>query len=206
MKLTREKILLYSHLGIITLVILFFFSCKKSQPGDSQSVFFTKFFGSSGINNAYDVKQTSDGGYLLLGSVSVPGKGLDVTLIKTDKFGNEEWSRLYGDSLNDEGKSFVINTDGTIVITGYSTSKNGAFVHTDVYVIKTDASGILIWSSPKIIGTTNNEEGNCIKATTDNCYIITGLTTSANTANLNVQGKKDILILKINSEGNVIWK
>lgn len=206
MILHRVKIVFLFFVGLLSLAFCILNSCKKNQPGKSQSEFFTKFFGTSGVNNAYDVKQTLDGGYIVLGSISVPGKGLDIALVKTDKFGNETWTKLFGDSLNDEGKSFIINTDGTIVITGYYTTKNASVIHKDVCVIKTDASGNLLWLSPKIIGTTNHEEGNCIRITPDNCYIITGYTTAANTANQNLPGKMDILILKINSEGNVLWE
>jgi hypothetical protein len=57
-----------------------------------------------GINNdeARDIKETPDGGYILAGTSSSVGQGnTSVYLVKTDELGNHKWSSVQGGSKND---------------------------------------------------------------------------------------------------------
>jgi len=58
-----------------------------------------KTFGGSNSDEGRSVQQTSDGGYILLGSTNsyVAGKE-DIWLIKTDAQGNKEWETSFGGS------------------------------------------------------------------------------------------------------------
>ncbi|HWY98206.1 MAG TPA: T9SS type A sorting domain-containing protein, partial [Bacteroidia bacterium] len=66
----------------------------------------------------------------------------------------------------------------------------------DIYLVKTDANGALMWS--KTYGTSGNELafGHCLQATSDGGYILTGP---------GGMGKKNIFLLKIDASGNVQW-
>lgn len=185
-------------IAVLFFLVLFYTGCRKNKISDRQSGFFTKFFGKSGYNQGRDVCLTDDGGYLVLGDMSIAGRGTDISLIKTDKYGNEEWGKTYGDNLNDYSEKVVPVSDG-YVISGTSYQSSG---QTDVMLLKTDKSGNLIWS--KKYYKPMDQEGKCLLAEPDG-FIITGSTTEESLINLNPAGIKDVLLMKTDNSGNLQW-
>jgi hypothetical protein len=75
-------------------------------------------YGSSLNDEAYYVVQTKDGGYAIAGSTVCVGAGFwDAWLIKTDSYGNTQWSQTYGGVSDDQITSMVMTEDG-FVLTG----------------------------------------------------------------------------------------
>ncbi|MBI5219338.1 MAG: hypothetical protein HY958_10455 [Bacteroidia bacterium] len=181
-------------------IVILFSTCRKDKPSSIQAEYFTKFFGTSGKNIGYDIKQTGDGGYVLVGSSELPDRKTDLILIKTDKFGNKEWSKTFGDTLDDVGKSIQITSDGGFIILGTSTKNNN---RTKMFLLRTDRMGNEIWDT--LIGGNYNVEGNCVQITSDGGFILTGSTTEENPTNLNPPGMKDILMVKTDAAGNIKW-
>lgn len=74
-------------------------SCKKEQIAPTnQEVAFVKYYGHVGAQTATDIIQTSDGGYVLLGSTNSYSarEEMDILVVKTDSLGNELWSSAFG--------------------------------------------------------------------------------------------------------------
>ena len=140
----------------------------------------------------YSVQQTTDGGYIMTGSEGLQD---NVYLIKTDGSGIKEWSKIFGGSANEEGRSVQQTTDEGYIITGW-TSSFGTSV--DVYLIKTDGSGIEQWS--QTFGGSDIDKGYSVQQTTDGGYIICGETYSFG----NIDG--DVYLIKTDSQGKIISK
>ena len=98
-----------------------------------------KKYGGTGSEVAFYVAQTSDAGFILVGSTNSFGMGnSDTYLIKTDSVGNLLWSKTFGATFNDVGFSVIQTPDSGYFVTGYLSKGNAK---ADLYLIKTDANG-----------------------------------------------------------------
>lgn len=98
-------------------------------------------YNGKGIEYAYSLVETSDGGYALAGETATLVYGsADFWLIKTDDYGNVEWNQTYGGASNEGAYSLVETSDGGYALTGYTLSFGAGSY--DFWLIKTDAQGI----------------------------------------------------------------
>ncbi|MBL4654982.1 MAG: T9SS type A sorting domain-containing protein [Bacteroidia bacterium] len=163
---------------------------KTDIIGDIQ---WTKTYGGTEYENGSSVQQTSDGGYIIAGSTYSFGAGNgDVYIIKTDENGDTLWTRTYGGSNTDGGKSIEQTNDGGYIIAA-GTSSFGAGSK-DVYLIKTDKNGDTLWT--KTYGSIGYESCESIQQTRDGGYIIGGHTTSFGAR------AYDFYLIKTDTEGN----
>tara|TARA_X000000950_G_scaffold221862_1_gene267221 strand:+ start:232 stop:1413 length:1182 start_codon:yes stop_codon:yes gene_type:complete len=140
------------------------------------------------------VKQTVDGGYIIIGSTG-SDYYYDVWLIKTDPKGTEEWNQTFDGDNKDYGNSVQQTIDGGYIITGeISSSGNGS---SDVLLIKTDQQGQEEWI--QTFGGSDYDIGNSIEQTYDGGYIITGSTRSYG------NGSSDVLLIKTDQQGQEEW-
>ena len=145
------------------------------KTNSTGNVTWSKTFGGGGLELGYSVKQTSDGGYVLLGYSDSYGSGLyDVLLLKLSAIGSITWSKTYGGTADDYGLCIYITSDGGYIISG-RTSSYGAGGG-DYYLIKTDVNGVHQWS--KAYGGTAVDQAGNVRQTTDGGYILTGYTMS----------------------------
>jgi hypothetical protein len=87
---------------------------------------------------AKSIDATSDGGYILTGSTSTAGNQ-DILLLKTDRKGNELWSKSFGGQHPDSGTRVKQTTDGGFIIFGTVYFETNPML----CLIKTDAQGEL---------------------------------------------------------------
>jgi hypothetical protein len=146
-----------------------FWLVKTDSTGNEE---WNKTFGGPLIDEARDVRQTADGGYILAGFTWSSGAGLaDFWLVKTDASGNEEWSRTFGGTTRDVAHAVRQTRDGGYVLAGWSES----FPDGDhFWVVKTDASGNEEWS--ETIGESSGARA--VQQTDDGGYVIVGWTGS----------------------------
>jgi len=164
---------------------------KTDNNGDT---LWTQTFGSTGIDKGNSVQQTSDGGYIITGTTSSYGAGLDdVYLIKTDINGDSLWTRVYGGAESDIGHSVQQTTDGGYIITGRTISYGAGA--SDVYLIKTASNGDSIWT--RTFGGATGDAGYSVQQTIDGGYIIAGRTSIFNSL--------DVYLIKTTSTGDSIW-
>jgi len=97
-------------------------------------------FGGTSEDKAFDVKQTTDGGYVMAAWTWSFGAGIgDAWLIKTDASGTQEWEQLFGGYDNDSAKSVQQTSDGGYVLGGTTVSYGAG--EGDFWLIKTDENG-----------------------------------------------------------------
>ena len=143
----------------------------------------SRTYGGGADDWGWSVQQTSDGGYIIAGWTISFGLGnYDVYLVKTDASGNQQWYQTYGGIDWDHSFSIQQTSDGGYIIAG-TTDSYGAG-ETDVYLIKTNTSGIEQWSQS--LGGNDDDYGYCVQQTSDSGYVITGYTESYGAGNLDV--------------------
>ncbi len=158
-------------------------------------VLWTSTFGGSSYDYPNCVEQTADGGYVVAGySASGETPGNKVYLAKTDLEGNLEWQRLF-DGLGEinDGRCVKQTDDGGYIVVGYG----GEFGDFDMYAIKTDSDGEMVWDGA--YGQYGwPDEARCVVQTADGGYVIAGSAYS--------DYYWHTCVVKTDSSGNLIWE
>ncbi|MBV1888026.1 MAG: hypothetical protein KUG51_01930 [Urechidicola sp.] len=174
-----------------------------------------RYFGGTFTDSAYDAIQTSDNGFLLIGSsdsvdVDISGNkgGYDFWIVKVDTDGNMVWEKSFGGTQIDEAQSITKTNDGNYLILGDSRSNDidvsnpkGA---ADVWLIKISETGNLIWE--KSFGGSSFDAARSIKSTIDNGYLLAGSSRSLDGDVDKNQGQNDVWVVKIDNSGNLKWQ
>jgi len=89
---------------------------KTNSNGDT---IWTKTFGGINQEEGYEVKELSDGGYIIVGYTESFGEeNWDLWLIKTDYLGNTLWTKTIGGTQYAQGFSVLQTIDKGYIITG----------------------------------------------------------------------------------------
>lgn len=128
------------------------------------NIIWEKTIGGANEDWLYDLIQTYDGGYLLAGhsisgvsgdKTSAGPNGWNYWIVKIDTNGNIMWQNTIGGSKRDDIRSVRQFPDGGYILVGQSDShlsghksenNNGQF-HRDVWVVRLDESGNIIWQN-----------------------------------------------------------
>ncbi len=135
---------------------------------------------------AYDVLESSDGGYVFTGNVE---NGMFI--LKTDASGIILWEKVH--TLGDDtewGKSIVEVSDG-FVIMGLS----GNYI----WLLKTDKTGNLLWQRTYGKSSERGDSGKSLLQTADSGFIMTGITYSYD------RGNGDVWVIKTDENGMEQW-
>ena len=178
-------------------------------------------YGGSIADNAQNISQTYDGGYIISGDAI--GNGGDVTgnhgdadywVVKIDSMGNKLWEKSFGGSGTDQSYSMQQTRDSGFIITGYSNSINGDVTGNhggyDCWVIKLNDTGKIIWEN-SYGGSNNDGSGyfgacNSIVQTKEGGYIIAIGSNSNDQEVTGNHGNYDYWIVKIDSLGKIQWE
>ena len=187
------------------------------------SILWEYSFGYAGSDVPYSVIQTNDNGYLVSGVLDVTASngqgdrvsssqrrhaGGDYWVIKLNANGIKEWSNYYGGSFTDTAYDAIQTEDNGYIIVGSSDSNDVDVANNkgsyDFWVIKISNTGDLVWE--KSFGGSEIDEARAISNTTDGNYLVVGDTRSANIDVSQNRGAADLWMIKINSEGSLIWE
>ncbi|MEJ5378477.1 MAG: choice-of-anchor D domain-containing protein [bacterium] len=154
---------------------------------------------------AYDVRETPDGGYIVVcGTMTFTSDhSYGLWILKLDAYGDVEWEKEYGgevdDNWGDWGMEFSVQqtNDNGYIVAG-NTWKTPSGQGQDVWVLKLNSFGEIQWQ--KTYGGTSDDYANSIKQTSDGGYIVAGVTRSLGA------GEYDIWVLKLDSDGDIQWQ
>ncbi len=172
-------------------------------------------FGGSGFDKAGSVQQTSDGGFIVAGTVlssdsQVVGNhgDSDIWVLKLDGTGNLVWKKCFGGTGIETGHNVLQTADGGYLVSGTTGSINGQVSGNhgglDLWVIKISATGDLTWQ--KCIGGTGQDYPWEMRVMNDGNLMLVGMTNSNNGDVSGNQGGFDLWFLKISGSGELLFQ
>ena len=183
---------------------------KVTQTGE---LVWSRYFGGSFTDTAYEVVQTPSGEFIIAGSSD--SNDIDVTnnkgsydfwTVKSDANGDMVWQNSYGGAEIDEGRGISQSLDGNYVLVGDTRSSdqdvsenNGA---ADLWMVKISETGSLLWN--RSIGGTNFDVPRSITITLDGGFLIAGSSRSSDGQVQGNQGQNDAWVVRTDSEGRLI--
>jgi hypothetical protein len=151
-----------------------------------------KTYGGSKNDRAYELVETSDGGFAIAGYTYSFGAGeSDFWLVKVDSQGNMEWNKTYGGASHDFAYSLVSSSDGGYALAG-STKSFGAGGY-DAWLVKTDEYGNV--ECIQTYGGASHDSALSLIETSDGGYALAGVSNSFG----------GYWLVKTDAIGNIMW-
>jgi hypothetical protein len=155
----------------------------------------TKQYGGIEGEVAEGVRETPDGGFIVVGLTTSYGAGsADVYALRTDSSGDTLWTRTYGGTGYDTAYGVDLAHGSGFVITGITDPGDGS---ADVYLVRIDDNGDTLWTNT--YGGTEVDWAMRVRRTSDGGYIMAGETRSFG------YGSGDAYLVKVNSLGVMEW-
>jgi hypothetical protein len=155
-----------------------------------------KRHGSEDHDVAYGVKETTDGGCVIVGATQGTDSGTwDVYLIRLDAQGEALWHRTWGDGGYEVGYSVMEAADLGFFVSGYKDPFGSD--KWDVYLIRTDEEGEILWSAT--YGGEGNDRADALQQAADGSLVIAGSTDGSGS------GGWDMYLVRTDAEGNELW-
>jgi hypothetical protein len=172
---------------------------KLDNNGNKQ---WEKSYGGTATDEGNEIKQTTDGGFIITGLTESFGSGgRDAYLIKTNATGDTLWTRTYGGVEFDDSWDIELTADGGYILTGGSyTFASGNY--DDAWLIKVDANGNKEWI--KNYGITDKVDWAwALTPVSDGGFAFVGV------KNTDEDGTgayhSDLHFVKVDQSGNTLW-
>ncbi len=184
----------------ITVLLLVGFQGLETFPtklfAQAPDTLWTKTYGGSSYDYGNSVQECASGGFIIAGATrSFGAGGYDVYLIRTNSDGDTLWTKTYGGTDDDYGKSVQECTEGGFIIAGRTGSFGAG--ENDVWLIRTDTDGDTLWT--KTYGGTISDYGYSVEECVSGGFIIAGWTWSFGA------GSGDVYLIRTNANGDTLW-
>lgn len=163
-----------------------------------------KNLGGTGIDIAWDLTRSADGGYLVAGhsfssdgDVSDPQGEADMWLVKLSEAGEFLWDASYGGAAFDAAESITPAADGGFYLTGSSRSSGDDLENAgenDLLIVKIGPDGATEWR--RTYGGTGLDLGFDAVETSDGALMVIGELAEPGAAGLPTRGATDLLLLQ----------
>ena len=200
---------------ILLTIIIFLFLVPFMIRAEELKIELQKNWGGKygdGFNNIF---QTEDGCFIAIGytwSKDIEGlanKGEeDAIIVKYDKDFNIIWQKSWGSTGVELFNSAFQTEDGGFIASGYTMSTDIEGLSNkgekDAIIVKYDQEGNLQWQSSW--GGNADDSFNEVFQIEDGTFIATGYSYSTDIEGLSNKGGQDVIIVKYDQEGNMIWQ
>ncbi len=156
-----------------------------------------RIFGGAGDEQAFDIVQTADGGFLIAGVYNEELYGqTDALFIKIDSSGELEWQNNFGSTENDCIYDIAPTSDGNFIAAGYC-DRPTSIEHGYGYLVKIAPSGDTSWT--KAFGEGPLIHFNTALETPDGGYLVGGDNYATNPE------YGDFYLVRTDINGDVLW-
>ena len=177
------------------------------------TIIWQRCLGGSNTELAHDIRQTTDGGYVVAGRTQsndgdVTGNhgSMDGWIVKLDANGNISWQKTLGNGTYDASNAIQQTTDGGYIVAGHVDGGYIPGAHnigTEAWLAKLDAGGNISWQ--KVFGGSQSDGFYSVYQTSDGGYVASNVTNSPDGDVTGYHGNGDVFIVKVNSAGTVQW-
>lgn len=156
----------------------------------------TRSYGGDREEVGWDVVESPDGGFFLVGYTEAPTEGReDILVLRVDASGEPVWEQTFGEAGRDRAWSATTDGGGGIVIA--AESENVERGGRDAYVMRVDGGGEVEWSSR--VDAPGDQRVFHVARTDDGAFVVTGTTAAEGETN------RDVYVVRLNAEGGVVW-
>jgi len=107
---------------------------------------YDQIMGTFADDAAWDIIETSDQGFALIGTtIDSSTDDSDVLIMKTDQYGVMQWYEVYGTFENEQGRALLQTDDGGFLLAG--STHDPELSDEDFWLLKVTADGKLEWES-----------------------------------------------------------
>lgn len=163
---------------------------KTSQSGDT---IWTRSIGEDAYEMGYDVEQTDDGGYIIVGWTRETVNSA-LLIMKTNSKGYAQWKRVIDGVWGDWGRAIERTPDGYYIVTG-TTSINGYY---DMFLMKISDGGDIIWFNT--YGGSFFDAGYSVCLCRDGGFGVVGCTDT------DEYHLRKVYLVKVDGDGHLVWE
>ncbi|GAB4456144.1 MAG: hypothetical protein OHK0036_19900 [Bacteroidia bacterium] len=160
-------------------------------------------YGGDGFDEAKSIIKLNAGGYLVAGRTQTASGDTNMHLLKIDDNGALIWEQKIGEEETDEATSVIETPDGNYVVVGTTDSYGVTPDIKDIWVVKINPSGQVIWNKT-FGGVQSIDEAKSVVPALDGGVVVVG-----DTYEFAADGTampSNIMIIKIDDKGNEVWK
>lgn len=182
------------------------------------NIIWQKLFGGSEEESGYDIHQTTDGGYILIGyTMSTDGDVVSPNadgdyhpwLIKLNTSGNITWQKILPDSILGDAYDMIQTFDGGYAIAGViSDTSFNTLEFSHGRFVKTNSTGDIVFTNSLILPEHYSGYYSLLQLP-DSSYMIAGdvhKNSFSDTTCIGDHGASDLLVTKIDKSGNTLSK
>jgi hypothetical protein len=147
----------------------------------------------------FDIQQTTDGGYVLVGYANAPNENYNPWITKLSSTGQVQWTHVFAGPNNEYGYGLSVRqtSDGGFIVGGdanYVVSPS--YTESKIAVFKLDSTGALVWQRDYAAGT--DVYFDSLALTSDGGFIVSGSVDQQQQTSYT----SSVLPLKLDSTGN----